>query len=115
MAGLVKIETFDEKGIPQKPHRPNSVFHYIQDRYLIPDLVVDITPWFEQKMKAIRAFETQFYTEDFSGLHTPISSPDFLPFIESRCRDFGRLIGVTFAEGFTVERAVGIEDLTQLT
>lgn len=114
LAGLLKIETTDTDGKLQLPHRPQAVYHYIQDRYLIPDLVVDITPWFDTKMASVKAYGTQFFSGDNHGPETPISSPDFLYFIESRARDFGRLIGVRYGEGFTVERAVGINDLTQL-
>jgi len=34
LAGLSKIETFDENGQPQKRWRPKHVLHYIQDRFM---------------------------------------------------------------------------------
>ncbi|MBL7811302.1 MAG: bacillithiol biosynthesis deacetylase BshB1 [Bacteroidetes bacterium] len=113
LAGLVKIETLWE-GIPQAPHRPKAVYHYIQDRALKPDLVVDISPWFEKKMEAIMAFGSQFYSEGDEGPQTPISSKSFLEFLESRARDFGRYIHAEYGEGFTVERPAGVDDLLDL-
>ncbi|MCK6695215.1 MAG: bacillithiol biosynthesis deacetylase BshB1, partial [Thermoanaerobaculia bacterium] len=62
-AGLPKIETFGDDGQKQAAHRPKAVYHYIQDKQLTPDFIVDITPWFGQKMQAILAFRSQFYDE----------------------------------------------------
>lgn len=113
LSGLVKIETF-RNGKKQEPWRPKAVYHYIQDRYIEPDFVVDITDYFERKVAAIRAFKTQFYTGSGDLPETPISSKDFLDFLEGRARDFGRSIGVTFAEGFTVERTPGVGNVFDL-
>lgn len=113
LSGLIKIETF-ENGQIQHAWRPNFVLHYIQDRYIKPDLVVDITDTFDIKMQSILAFKSQFYNGDDSLPKTPISSKDFLDFVEARSREFGRSIGVTFGEGFTVERPIGINNLMDL-
>ncbi|HCS19975.1 MAG TPA: bacillithiol biosynthesis deacetylase BshB1 [Bacteroidetes bacterium] len=113
LSGLVKIETF-RNGVKQEPWRPKAVYHYIQDRYIEPDFVVDITAYYERKVAAIQAFKTQFYTGSSDLPETPISSKDFLDFLEGRARDFGRSIGVTFAEGFTVERTPGVGNVFDL-
>lgn len=113
LSGLAKIETFRD-GKKQEPWRPKAVYHYIQDRYIEPDFVVDITDFFERKKESILAYKTQFYSGDSTLPQTPISSKDFLDFLEGRARDFGRSIGVKFAEGFTVERTPGVEDVFDL-
>ncbi len=113
LSGLPKVITHFE-GAEQTAWRPSSVYHYIQDRYIKPDLVVDITDSFSQKMEAIRAFSSQFYKADDLGPQTPISSAAFLQFIEARAREFGRSIGVEFGEGFTVERPLGITNLMNI-
>jgi bacillithiol biosynthesis deacetylase BshB1 len=112
-SGLVKIETL-EKGKKQKAWRPKAVYHYIQDRYIKPDFVIDITDFFPKKMEAIKAFASQFYNEKSKEPETPISSRFFLAHIESRMRDLGRNIGVEFAEGFTTERFIGAKNLFDL-
>jgi LmbE family N-acetylglucosaminyl deacetylase len=76
-----------------------------------PDIVFDITPFFEKKMESIYAFESQFYNTTSKEPETPISSLDFIKYIEARAREFGRLINVTFGEGFTVKRPVGSNNL----
>jgi bacillithiol biosynthesis deacetylase BshB1 len=112
-SGLAKIETGHDKEM-QQPHRPQAVYHYIQDRHLHPDLVVDVTPFIDKKMEAIMAFSSQFFDPQSKEPSTPISSPDFLEHVKAKMRVFGRDIQVEFAEGFTVERIIGVEDLITL-
>ncbi|MCS7036382.1 MAG: bacillithiol biosynthesis deacetylase BshB1 [Saprospiraceae bacterium] len=115
-AGLLKIETYDDHGKAQQPWRPQSVFHYIQDRHLTPHFIVDITPYFERKMQAILAFRSQFYDPDApdEGPQTPISSKDFLDFMEAKARIFGRSAQVRYAEGFIASRIPAVSDLFAL-
>ncbi len=114
LSGLRKIETVFE-GKRQEPWRPKAVYHYIQDRYIHPSLVVDITPYWELKMASIKAYSSQFYNENSNEPQTPISSAEFIEFLEARAREMGRIIGVTYGEGFTTQRAVGVTDLTSLS
>lgn len=114
LAGLIKIESFFD-GKPQEAFRPSVVYHYIQERYVKPDFVIDITPYFSKKMESILAFESQFFRDGDEGEPgTPISGRDYLDFLEGRAREMGRNIGVTYAEGFTLERIPGIRDLDHL-
>ncbi len=113
-AGLEKIETLDEQGRPQQKWRPKALYHYIQDRQLSPDFVVDITQYFEKKMEAILAFRSQFYDPSSKEPNTPISGKDFLDFMEAKARVFGRPIGARYAEGFICGRTPGVGDLFDL-
>jgi bacillithiol biosynthesis deacetylase BshB1 len=114
LAGLRRIETKMEDEV-QEAWRPDQVFHYIQDRHAKPDFVVDITPFWEGKMKAIRAFATQFHNPDAGEPETPISGKDFIHFLEARAREMGRISGVEFAEGFHVQRAPMVHSLMDLS
>ena len=112
-AGLAKIKTsYDKK--PQRKWRPKVVYHYIQDYNITPDFVVNIDGYFEKKLSLIKAFKTQFFEPNAKGPQTPISSPDFLKFQESRARVHGRHIGCTYGEGFTIERYIGVNNLFDL-
>ncbi len=113
LSGLQKVES-THIGAIQEPWRPRAVYHYIQDRYLTPDFVVDISDVWEKKMAAILAYKTQFYNSDSSGPETAISSKSFLDFIKGRSAEMGRPAGFDFAEGYTVERYPGISDITTL-
>jgi bacillithiol biosynthesis deacetylase BshB1 len=113
-SGLRMIKTFDENGNEQEAWRPKQVFHSVQDRYIKPDFVVDITPFHDQKIEAIRAFKSQFHIPEYKGDSEPqsyISTPEFLEFIIARAREMGHAVGVNFGEGFTSSRMLGVQDI----
>lgn len=112
-SGLIKIKT-DLDGSPQEHWRPTAVYHYIQDRYIKPDIAIDITNFMDKKTEAILAFSSQFYNPASTEPETPISGKDFLEVVKSRASDFGRPIGARYAEGFTAERFVGVNNLLDL-
>jgi len=113
MSGLTKIETFQD-GVMQSPWRPKFVYHYIQNNYIEPDFIVDISDFWEIKIKSIAAFGSQFYNPKSQEPASFISSQEFLPFIESRAREFGHRINTKYGEGFTVERFIGVSNLFDL-
>lgn len=113
LAGLVKIETL-ETGLPQAPWRTKVVYHYVQDRTCNPDLVIDISPYIEQKFEVIRQYKSQFYNPDCTDPETPISCPSFFEALRGRNAMLGRQIGVEYAEAFTLARPVGVKDLFDL-
>jgi bacillithiol biosynthesis deacetylase BshB1 len=115
LSGLVKIETTDDDGIPQPRWRPKFVLHYMQDWYHEPDLLVDISDVFEQRMESVKAYTTQFGVMDENdGPQTYISTPDFLDSVIARARMLGKRIGVKYAEGFITEKKIGIRNLDAL-
>ncbi len=100
-SGLKKIETSDENGNLQKPHRPAHILHYIQDEFMMPDFVFDITESVELKEKAIRAFKTQFNVEDPGDEPaTYISDPGFFDALRARAKMVGHMAGFAYGEGF---------------
>jgi bacillithiol biosynthesis deacetylase BshB1 len=113
MSGLRKIET-ELNGESQEAWRPKFVYHYIQNNYIEPDFVMDITPFWDTKVKSILAFQSQFHDPNSKEPESFISTPDFLPFIEARSREMGHKIMKTYGEGFTVEKMIGTDDLFDL-
>ena len=113
-AGLRQIKTVDEQGNEQGAHRPIYVYHYIQDRSLQPDFVVDITPYWDGKIAAIKAYKSQFFNPDSDEPASYISGKSFMDFLESRTREHGHMIGVDFGEGFVTRRMLGVSDLFSL-
>jgi bacillithiol biosynthesis deacetylase BshB1 len=108
LSGLKKIDT------GQEAWRPKNVYHYIQDRLLQPDFVMDITPFWDRKMEAIKAYKTQFYDPSSKEPVTYISTPEFMRYIEARALEYGHAIGVKYGEGFTKEKQIGISNLFDL-
>jgi N-acetylglucosamine malate deacetylase 1 len=113
LSGLVKIET-SLNGNKQDAWRSKAVYNYIQDKYIAPDFVVDITEFWNTKTEAIKAYKSQFHNPESKDPQTYISSPDFFNFIEARAMEFGHSIGVKYGEGFTKQRQVGVRDLFDL-
>lgn len=112
-SGLIKIETHSDDKI-QQAWRPKAVYHYIQDQYIHPDFVIDISDFIDIKHKAIMAYSSQFYNPSSNEPETPISSKYFIETVNSKMSILGRDIGVKFAEGFTVNRYPGINSLFDL-
>ncbi|MBA4135029.1 MAG: bacillithiol biosynthesis deacetylase BshB1 [Flavobacterium sp.] len=113
LSGLRKIET-EHEGVQQEVWRPKVVYHYIQWKNIEPDFVVDISEFMDIKTNSILAYASQFYSENSNEPITPIATKNFLQSIHYRTQDFGRLIGVDYAEGFTTERYVAVKSLGDL-
>jgi N-acetylglucosamine malate deacetylase 1 len=111
LSGLEKIKTTNADGTPQKPWRPKTFFHYIQDKALPPDFVIDITDCWDEKVLAIKAFKTQFYDPESKESPSYISSMDFFNFLEGRAREIGHPAGFTYGEGFIKSRTFGVNSL----
>jgi len=109
LSGLRKVETIYE-GITQTAWRPAYTFHYIQDRFIQPSFVIDITSYMERKMEAVLAYGTQFTNADTSEPQTYISSPQFLETVKARALMLGKRIGVGYAEGYITEKIIGFSN-----
>jgi LmbE family N-acetylglucosaminyl deacetylase len=114
LAGLRKIETTLD-GKPQDAWRPNMVLHFIQDRYIEPDIVIDITEYWDKKVESINAYGSQFHNPEWKGEpQTYISSPEFIRIIEGRAMELGKHIQARYAEGFTSRKILGVDNLFSL-
>lgn len=113
LSGLRKIET-KVNGVLQQAWRPKVVYHYIQWENLQPDFVVDISGFIDVKMESILAYSSQFYDPNSNEPESPISSKNFLESVKYRAQDLGRIIGVAHGEGFTVERYLAVNSLSDL-
>ncbi len=112
-AGLPKVQT-KINGEDQNPWRPKSVYHYVQDRNVEYDFIVDISPYFARKMELILTFESQFDADDKQGPVTPISTGQFMKYMEAKNRMYGRDIQVEYGEAFKAARDIGVKDLFDL-
>src|SRR5215203_3386277 len=114
LSGLKQIKTSDENGGQQERWRPKQLFHYLQDRFYEPDVIIDITEVWDQRLESIKAYRTQFYDQESNEEETYISSPAFLESVIARARLLGKRIGVKFAEGFISKKSIGINNLDAL-
>ena len=76
LSGLRKIET-SIGGEAQEAWRPKYVFHYLQDRFLQPDFIFDVSDFFDKKLESILCYKTQFFNPNHNEPETYISSQAF--------------------------------------
>lgn len=114
LAGLRRVET-EDNGIMQEAFRPRLQLQLIQDKYIQPDIILDISPYWDVKERSILAYKTQFNAlDDEDGPQTYISNPDFMEYTKGRAKEFGRNIQVAYGEGFTSRKLLGVRDLYDL-
>jgi bacillithiol biosynthesis deacetylase BshB1 len=103
LSGLKKIETTSD-GRAQNKWRPKVGYHYIQDQFIEPHFVIDISEHMDKKIKSIKAYSSQFVKPKsnepnaISGLINQIMSTNSI---------YGRPINAKYAEGFNVNRYIG--------
>ncbi len=114
LAGLSKVQTISDNGRPQLPWRPRMLCHFIQARYIKPDIIVDISDFWSLKEAAFMAYESQMYNPESKEAPTYIASKEFLELVKARAVEFGNAIGKQYGEGFTMGRIPGADLLTHL-
>ena len=97
--------------IPGEPHWPEKMYYYWSIHLRIhpkPAFVFDISDVIEQKMQAIRCYESQLIAGR-SG-----QFPTLLDDIRDRARYWGWSIGSAYAEPFASHEEIGIKSLDSL-
>jgi bacillithiol biosynthesis deacetylase BshB1 len=105
VSGLEKINT-SESEIAQHAYRPSKLFYYMQTYTFEPSFIVDISNFFETKMKSVWAYSTQFHNPESNEPETFISSPEFIDYIDVRAKYYGFQIGKKFGEPFYCEEKI---------
>ncbi len=108
-ARLATMARYDEES-GMRPVPMPAIMHSLFSRRIVPSFVVDVSDFVDEKMSAIKAYASQFYSEQSKEPATRISDRGFLPEIEYRMRYFGSLIGVAAGEPFYVREALNVDD-----
>jgi N-acetylglucosamine malate deacetylase 1 len=105
LSGLARIDTGTH------PHRPFKIVYASLYADVRPTFVVDITPFIEDRHRALVAYRSQYANQSAgSGLFVPEEEVRERTFAEAR--HYGTLAGVRYAEPF-VQKEVGlVDDLT---
>jgi bacillithiol biosynthesis deacetylase BshB1 len=109
-AGLRKIQT-KSGGRIQEPWRPKAYFHFMQWFEFTPSFIIDVTDVYPQRLKAIKAYASQFFDPTSKEPQTVLSAETFMDFLETRAKQYGAMIGVKYGEPFYTDAAVGIGNI----
>jgi bacillithiol biosynthesis deacetylase BshB1 len=112
-SGLAKIKTFD-KEVAQEPYRPQKLYYYMLTYTFEPSFIFDISESYEDKMKAVQAYESQFYNSRSKEPETFISRPEFMNYIRSKAEFYGFQIGKQYGEPFFCEEKIELDLVKEL-
>src|SRR5712691_8896629 len=108
-ARLATMRRYDEDAGMSAIKMP-AIAHAVYSRLILPSFIVDVSEFAEQKMEAIHAHASQFYSPESKEPATRIAEKGFLKQIEDRMRYYGSLIGVEAGEPFYVREALNVDD-----
>ncbi len=103
-SGLGKFITGTE------PHRPKVSICYMLNHHFRPSFIVDISDFYRLKMKACKAYNSQFNRDAKEKKKTFINSGYFQDFVENRDKCYGLRIKVKYGEPYFVDGDICIED-----
>jgi len=104
-SGLEKFKT-SSSGRSQEAYRPKKIFYYMQTYLFEPSFIVDVSDYFETKMKSCKAFNSQFHNPSLKKEDTFISKPEFLDYVEARAKFYGFQIRKKYGEPFYCEENI---------
>jgi bacillithiol biosynthesis deacetylase BshB1 len=93
LAGVAKL------GTQGPPHRPQAVYHYSVHTSFTPTFVLDVTSAWDRKLRAVRAYGSQFGPAAPTG-STALAGSAFLDVLDAKGRYFGAMIGAARGEPF---------------
>jgi N-acetylglucosamine malate deacetylase 1 len=112
---LVEAARFSAKltktDLPGAPHHPERIYNYYCVHLKMaaqPAFVLDISAEWQQKLAAIRSYESQFIT----GRAT--EPPIFLDALRDEAAYWGKAIGTLYGEPFTCREPIGLTTMAGL-
>jgi len=104
LSGLLKYKT------PFNHYRPDIVINYMLHFEFKPTFIVDISDVFDQKVKVISAYKSQFYSNEEKDIVTHISSKLFNDILHTRAKYYGLKINANFGEPYFINNYIKIND-----
>jgi len=103
---FASLSRFEASGAP---HRVGRLIRYSRHAWFQPSFVVDISDHVENKLAAIRCYESQF-TRIEDGVKTPISDPGYEDDLRAFWRFHGNAVGALYAEPYAMDGAPQLSD-----
>jgi bacillithiol biosynthesis deacetylase BshB1 len=99
-------------GAPFRPFKLAYTVPTTESVEVVPSFVVDVTAQWDTKMKAIRAFASQFTPATGETVSLPFDR--FQHAVETAGRRAGQRIGVDYGEAFVTREPIQVDDLLWL-
>lgn len=93
-----------------EPHVPARLMYFPSHWISDVNVFVDITPFWEQKIRAAQCYKSQFFNPSSTDPATLLSRQNFFEDLEARFHNFGVQIGVKYAEAFWVREKLRVDD-----
>lgn len=97
--------------LPGDPFHPQRIYNYYcvhLKQALQPAFILDISEYWDEKLAAIKCFESQFITG------RPTEPPTFVDGLRDEAAYWGKCIGVRYGEPFTSREPIGMKTMTGL-
>ena len=104
------LQKLSKSDIAGDPHHPERIYNYFcvhLKQVPQPAFILDISEFFEQKMKAVACYHSQF----IEGRPT---NPSFLDRLRDEAAFWGKAIGVEYGEPFACREPIGMSDFGSL-
>jgi bacillithiol biosynthesis deacetylase BshB1 len=114
LAGLKQLP------IDGEPHRPFKILYSTAFAQIRPTFVVDITPQFEQRRRAILAFSSQFHPKkgesprQFKKTNVFLAIDRLEDEMNLLARHYGEMIGVEYGEPFLIKELMQVNDVVKM-
>jgi bacillithiol biosynthesis deacetylase BshB1 len=114
LAGLKQLP------IDGEPHRPFKILYSTAFAQIRPTFVVDITPQFEQRRRAILAFSSQFHPKkgesprQFKKTNVFLAIDRLEDEMNLLARHYGEMIGVKYGEPFLIKELMQVNDVVKM-
>ncbi|HWR81929.1 MAG TPA: bacillithiol biosynthesis deacetylase BshB1 [Candidatus Deferrimicrobium sp.] len=110
-AGIITINaaslaSLKKADLPGEPHLVRRIFHYFLPPGVSPNFVVDISPHFDQWIKALSAHQSQFLN--------PEKSRDYIEHLTAMARSFGLQARCKYGQGFYAVEPILVTDIMTL-
>jgi bacillithiol biosynthesis deacetylase BshB1 len=106
--------------IDGEPHRPFKILYSTAFAQVRPTFVVDITPHFEQRRRAILAFSSQFHPKkgesprQFKKTNVFLAIDRLEDEMNLLARHYGEMIGVKYGEPFLIKELMQVHDVVKM-
>jgi bacillithiol biosynthesis deacetylase BshB1 len=97
--------------LPGEPHHPQRIYNYYcihLKQAIQPAFVLDVSEYWERKLAAVRAYESQFITG------RPTEAPTLVDGFEIEAAYWGKTIGVRYGEPFACREPLGMRSMAEL-